>query len=178
MLRDLYILPESFQCLDAVESITIAGEGTHFNVQNGGSVVLIAGQKINFLPGSVIHSGGYLHGYITTDGSYCSTTKDEPVTDSEVSPPGIDPISGQTPTPVFSVYPNPTKGELTLELPFGYPSEPVHLTIRGMCGDQILSRELYGEKKYMVTLPNAPPGLYFVQIVTARSSDILKIIKL
>ncbi len=178
ILQDYNILPESFQCLDAVELITIAGEGKVFTVQNGGTVVLIAGQRINFLPGSVIHSGGYLHGYITTDGTYCSGTKDELVAGSEDGSPVFEDNSGPTPMPVFSVYPNPTTGIFTLELPHGYQSEPVHLKIRGMHGDQILSRELFGEKKYMITLPNAPPGLYFIHVVTPWSSDILKIIKI
>jgi hypothetical protein len=60
-------------CFNALQTITVAGGGTTFIVQDGGSTTMIAGQKINFLPGSKVNPGGYLHGYITQDGSWCNT---------------------------------------------------------------------------------------------------------
>ncbi|MCX6278375.1 MAG: T9SS type A sorting domain-containing protein, partial [Bacteroidetes bacterium] len=59
-------------CFDASQIITIAGNGTTFNVQNGASASLIAGQKIQFLSGAKTFQGGYLHGYITTNSQYCN----------------------------------------------------------------------------------------------------------
>jgi hypothetical protein len=41
-------------CYDAFHTITVGGDATPFTVQNGGSVILIAGQNILFLPGSTV----------------------------------------------------------------------------------------------------------------------------
>jgi len=55
-------------CSDATQTITVAGGGTSYSVQNGADVTLIAGQNILILPTTTISSGGYLHAFITTSG--------------------------------------------------------------------------------------------------------------
>ncbi len=59
------------ECFDALQTITTAGGGTNFTVQNGGNVTLIAGQKILMLPGTIMQSGSYIMAKITTSGQYC-----------------------------------------------------------------------------------------------------------
>lgn len=61
-------------CYNAIESLTIAGDGNQFIVESGGNVNLIAGKSIFLKSGTSIKPGGRLHAWITTDGSYCTDT--------------------------------------------------------------------------------------------------------
>jgi hypothetical protein len=72
-LSDINLPNGSTNCYDATQTITIAGNGTEFNVQDGASATLIAGQQIIFMPGTKVFQGGYLHGYITNTGQYCES---------------------------------------------------------------------------------------------------------
>ncbi|MGB4204423.1 MAG: hypothetical protein WBJ84_02255, partial [Bacteroidales bacterium] len=57
-------------CFDATNTLTIAGGGNTFVVQDGGNVNLIAGHNIRMLEGTSVHSGAYLHAYISN--VYCT----------------------------------------------------------------------------------------------------------
>ena len=48
-------------CINALQTITVAGGGTPYIVYSDGSVTLIAGQNIRFLDGTRVFSGSYLH---------------------------------------------------------------------------------------------------------------------
>ncbi len=61
-------------CFNAAQTIYIAGNGTTFSVQSGGSAMMIAGHNILYRPSTHIASGAYMHGYITTNGQYCVFT--------------------------------------------------------------------------------------------------------
>ncbi|MBE0664049.1 MAG: T9SS type A sorting domain-containing protein [Bacteroidales bacterium] len=61
-------------CYNAVETLTIAGDGKQFFVEPGGHVDLVAGKSILLKEGTTIKPGGSLHAWITTDGSYCTDT--------------------------------------------------------------------------------------------------------
>ncbi|MCX6268380.1 MAG: PKD domain-containing protein [Bacteroidetes bacterium] len=97
ILQNIYITEN--QCFSAIQTITVAGDGTLFAVQNGGSATLIAGHNILILPGVSVDSGGYLHGYITSDNVYCGgisppvnpvlAVNSCPISDFEVSSEGL-----------------------------------------------------------------------------------------
>ncbi|HPK45798.1 MAG TPA: hypothetical protein PLV62_12515, partial [Spirochaetota bacterium] len=57
-------------CFDASNTLTVAGGGNTFVVQDGGNVNLIAGKHIHMLEGTSVHSGAYLHAFISND--YCT----------------------------------------------------------------------------------------------------------
>jgi hypothetical protein len=59
------------QCYDATNTITVAGNGTTFFVENGGTVYFTAGLKISYLPGTSVVSGGRMTGKITPTGPWC-----------------------------------------------------------------------------------------------------------
>lgn len=61
-------------CYNAIETLTIAGDGNLFVVEPGGHADLIAGNSILLQDGTTIKAGGSLHAWITTDGSYCTDT--------------------------------------------------------------------------------------------------------
>jgi hypothetical protein len=110
-------------CFDATNTVTVAGGGSTFVVEPGGSAVMIAGVKISYLYGTTVQPGGYMHGYITTTGSYCGSLPPAMVAavvtgvtgPEEVQPLAV-PQDGR-----FFIYPNPTTGRFTLVRKGGMP---------------------------------------------------------
>jgi hypothetical protein len=159
------------KCYNATSIITVAGGGNTFTVQNGGYVTMIAGQSIDFLPGSKVFAGGYLHGYIAPAGPFCLAP---PVPAAAMGSIEI-PEGGQK--PFFTVYPNPTAGEFTLELDHDVAAGHVNIEIFGMQGDRISSAQLNGETMHGFSLAGKPDGLYFIRVITGYHTEIKKIIK-
>lgn len=56
-----------------MQILTVAGGGNTFIVENNWSITLVAGLKISMLNGTKVNNGGYLKGYITTNGTFCGT---------------------------------------------------------------------------------------------------------
>lgn len=157
-------------CYDATNTITVAGAGTTFLVENGGSAVMIAGQKIRYLPGTRVMPGGYMHGYITTGGQYCNTLPSPE--NSGTTATGVESQPGF----MFKIYPNPTSGEVTIEL-----KEPknqmVTVTAFGSMGNLILTEKLDGLNAKKISLTNQPAGIYFLRITQGDQQEIRKVIR-
>ena len=189
-------------CFSATQTITVAGGGATFVVQQGGTATLIAGMSIRYLPGARVDSGGYMHGYITPDNIYCGgisppseatpfricqTTGNHLV--SPAAPDGgcsdsitSGPISVAAATAggsdlenVLKVFPNPSTGLVTIEIS-NRGKMDLRLEMHDMAGRTIYSRAInaahYIEK---VDLGNFPGGLYMVRL---SSGNIFKITKL
>jgi hypothetical protein len=58
-------------CFDALNIITVAGDGKSVIVEENASANFIAGQTVSILPGFKAVEGSYLHAYITTEGDFC-----------------------------------------------------------------------------------------------------------
>jgi hypothetical protein len=159
-------------CLDALDMIQVAGEPFHFTIETGGSALMIAGHRIYLHPGTTVQEGGYLHAYISNE--FCGTQ----------APPISAVVSG-TPEDViitekaeFKVYPNPTKGDFTIELKNLPSISGASTEIYNMRGEKIFSASLNEGKKFLVQFNDAPVGLYFVKIIANGSVDTFKVIKL
>jgi len=169
------------QCYDATEVITVGGGGSTFVVENGGSATLIAGQKISFLPGSDVYSGGYMHGYISPSGPWCNPGSSlPPAVESGMEPEPEDRFamgnnfSGER---YFKIYPNPTTGTFTLELIGIDPEQLIHWEIYSMRGGKILTGHLTGENKHELSLSDQPAGIYFIRIIAGDLVETRKIIR-
>ncbi len=160
-------------CFNATSTITVAGTPDEFIVESGGEATLIAGSNIVFLPGTKVLPGGYMWGYITTNGSYCGTKS-----------PGIVMSAGNSTQDqngpersMFKVYPNPTSGIFTLEL----QDVPDHVKIQlegyGMHGEKAFSADLTGEHTHRFSLAQQSAGIYFIRIIAGEKVETVKIIK-
>jgi hypothetical protein len=161
------------ECYDATDTITVAGGGNTFLIENGGSAIMIAGKCIRYLPGTTVEEGGYMHGYITTTNSYCGSLPESMITLAEQSGEEA-PVSLKT---HFIIYPNPTRGEFTLARRDGKPAEYLRVEILSLRGERIHVMEPRGFRQNSVSLGDAPPGIYVVKVICGDIMETFKLIK-
>jgi hypothetical protein len=166
------IIVSDTQCFNATQIITVAGNGTTFTVQNGGSATMVAGEKILYLPGTMVEAGGYMLGYITQNGQYCGSMLTAPMVAASV--PGTDPLVTQKPT--FRVYPNPTTGSFTLEMTGDGQFQGGVAQICDIRGNKVLDLNLNGLNRQVISLENQPRGMYFIRVIKGQNSETGKII--
>jgi hypothetical protein len=159
------------ECYDALQTISVAGNGTFFSVPAGDSATMIAGFNILYYPGTVVSPGGYLYGYIAPEGPWC------------VAPPVPAVLTGTTELILqqdpqhYRVYPNPTTGSFLLELNAPDTSEQYLVEIYDMQGKKILSDEWAGKQKREFSLSGQPAGIYLIRVISERISGTTRIIK-
>jgi hypothetical protein len=164
-------------CYDAVQVLTVAGNGNTFIVEDHGIVTLVAGSSISILPGATVNAGGYLHGYITTTTIYCG---------SMFNPLVENPVRGEMETTEYvqhsefkwiRIFPNPTTDFIVLELSQTETPVSAYVAIYNMNGQQILHQTMNGENKKQFSLSGQPKGIYMVHVRLKERSEITKIIK-
>ena len=162
-------------CYDATQVLTVAGSGTTFLVENGGSVTLVAGSKISLLTGAKVSSGGYLHGYITTNNIFCSAGANPLVAKAETdATTGVGTIVKNQ---FIKVYPNPTTDMFIVELTGTDPSVMANVTVYTLQGKQILEKTINGETKIQFSLSGKPAGMYLVHVQSGEKSELAKVVK-
>ncbi|MCK9420988.1 MAG: PKD domain-containing protein [Bacteroidales bacterium] len=164
-------------CYNATQTITVAGNNTTFTIQDGGSATMIAGQKINYLPGTRVYSGGYMSGYITTTDQYCGVSGLLPKVNETSNTNTEKPTIGSHVFQSFKVFPNPTTGNFILELPGEIESMQYHVEVYGMRGDKVLSEVLNGERRHEFLISDRPMGVYFIRVISENTTETAKIIK-
>ncbi|MEI7981175.1 MAG: T9SS type A sorting domain-containing protein, partial [Bacteroidota bacterium] len=175
-LTNIVIPSGQNKCYNALQTITVAGNGTNFTINSGGSVTMIAGQNIRFLSGAIVHSGGYLYGHITTNGSYCGTQGPYIV---NTSPDVLENITEvEQDAAFFKIYPNPTTGKFILELPKEEVNSEVVVQIYSILGKLILKEEKpSGNRKYEFMISDRQPGIYVISVTNGGRTGTAKIIK-
>jgi hypothetical protein len=155
-------------CINAFQTIHVAGSGTNFVVQNGGSATFIAGQKIIFKPVSKVLSGGYLHAWITTGSNFCNlvmtpvmiAVKDLEVPDSESGSADNEKLTSG----LFSIYPNPTSGIFTI----GFRGKPAERQARVQCynilGSELIDQFIDTASRHEFSLLCEQPGVYLLKV--------------
>ncbi len=170
---------DNYECFEGVQTLTVAGQGNFFRVEAGGSVTLVAGESIHLLPGVTVKHGGYMHAYITDDGVDCTRPvaefKEPPV--RETTTRVIVPQHKRSDT-FFTLYPNPTSGEFTLELSDAGQDVPViTVEIFSIEGVRTFTGQLPAQQKHHLTLDGQRPGIYFVRVTKDTQTGIRQIIK-
>ena len=162
-------------CFDASNTVTVAGGGTTFTVQAGGSATMIAGVKISYLYGTTVQSGGYMHGYITTSNTYCGGAPKSIVAageEQETGETGFDVTAAGR----FRVYPNPTNGSFILADKATEAPVAVSVDIFDMRGGRIQAVRYMYERTHSFDLSGLPAGLYFVQVTSGGRVESFKVV--
>ncbi|MCX6307249.1 MAG: T9SS type A sorting domain-containing protein, partial [Bacteroidetes bacterium] len=161
------------KCYNATQTLTVAGNGKTFTVQGGGSAVMVAGQNIIYLPGTSVLHGGYMHGYISTDNSYCGQMAPSiPAVVSGVETPALN--LQQT---MFTLYPNPTTGNFTVEQKSGKVYGKILVEVYAMHGERVMTGAMIGENKHEFWISELQHGLYFVKITADNYVETFKLVK-
>jgi hypothetical protein len=170
-LSNITILNGTVNCYNAAQTVTVAGSGTSFTVQSGGSATMIAGQKILYLPNTTVQSGGYMWGYIAPAGPFCVTQSMPLLTSTQ------DELPGTILRSFFKIYPNPTSGTFMLEWTTDFPSDGTTAEIFGIRGEKVLTTRLTGERKQEFSLAGCPAGVYIIRVVSLTSTETALIVK-
>ena len=160
----------SLMCYNATSTITVAGNSTSFEVLSGGSATMIAGVNIKYEPGTIVHAGGYMRGYIALNGPYCTPGKSVEI------PSGKDEAGLSLMDNAFKIYPNPTSGIFTIEQRSALATGQVKVEVLGTLGGKILSTEFQGLRKQELSIKGNPPGIYFVKVSAGEKVQTVKII--
>ncbi|MEI7980238.1 MAG: alpha/beta hydrolase fold domain-containing protein [Bacteroidota bacterium] len=161
------------KCYNATQTITVAGNNSSFLIETGGNATLIAGQNIIFLPGAKVQSGGYLWGYITTTADYCGDRAPSMIGTTKETASGIPDV----PKPGFRIYPNPTGGRFTLEIPKSEGSPEITVEIFRMTGELLLKVTVTGETRRSFNIEGQPAGIYLLRVINKQETETLRIIK-
>jgi len=164
-------------CYASTQTITVAGNGTVFQVEDGGRVTLVAGKTILMLPGTRVFNGGYLHAYITNDEQFCNLLDTNILIN-----PDLIPILIETPTQfisnsLFRIYPNPTSGRFTIAFNEDNNEQLATIAIYNLFGKNILSEKIRMSGIRVYSMENQPQGLYLIRVIAGNRSETAKIIK-
>ena len=162
-------------CYNATQTVILAGDGNQFTVQNGGHANIIAGQNILMRPGTLVLPGGSLHAYISTE--YCDNSKSILASTEEESYQEIKVFEPDRSGSLFSVYPNPTSGNLTLEMNDNIEFSSIRIEIFNAQGNLILTASEPVAQQYNLSIANQPPGVYLIRVLRDKELGIKKIIK-
>jgi len=170
VLQNITVAGGQTNCYNATQTIAVAGSGTTFEVQANASVTMIAGQKINYLPGTRVWSTGYLHGYITTNGQYCNAIA-APMVGTALEEPAEATEEGS----LFVLYPNPSTGAFTLYIPGFQQQESTRVLIYGIFGEKLLEQEA-PSATCRFSLSGRSSGIYVIRVISSAQSTAKKLI--
>ncbi|HPR32343.1 MAG TPA: T9SS type A sorting domain-containing protein, partial [Prolixibacteraceae bacterium] len=171
-------------CFNALQTITVGGDGNPVDFLSGSTTTLIAGESILFLPGTYVHSGSYLLASITTEGAFC----DPPVGGSMVEAlveKGIyiDYEKEETeddPEPIdirqtlsLKLFPNPSNGRFTLET--SGANYPLEIRVFNSMGAGVYGEMLTAPAKTL-ELYGLRQGIYIVKVLGPSGSVSRKLV--
>jgi hypothetical protein len=182
LLQNIEIVNGQDECVAASQTIFVAGGGTTFNVNPGGSVTLTAGQNILFLDGTWLHNGGYLNAYIDTNGDYCNSIEsmlaadevDAGLPEIHKSGPGHEINIEAATSPFFKVYPNPSTGIIHIHFQEVSEHEPVFVEIYNALGNKIFYYRYSINAE--LDLSFYPRGIYVIKVMKNDQTGISKVI--
>jgi tRNA G18 (ribose-2'-O)-methylase SpoU len=177
IVQNKIIPANTYACYDALETLIVAGSGTYFIVETGGSVDLIAGQQILLKPGVTVQPGGHLHARITTNNQFCANPDNvNPGTGSgEESIMGITSVD---PGIQVKIYPNPSPGSFIVELLGHQNPDQIDVSIYNMQGEKIVQKTMHQEYKQVFSIDGAPSGIYTVHVYTEGQSVYRRVLKI
>ena len=172
-VQGVTIGPGLSNCYNASQTIYVAGSGTTFSVQSGGSAIMIAGQNIFYYPGTTVQSGGYIHGYIAPAGPWCGIQA--PALASIITGEDEPHISSHSTS--FVLYPNPTYGLFNVDLNTEQVKENGTIEVFDIQGARIICRDLTGGIHHQFSIQSMKPGVYLVRLTLLNEVITTRLIK-
>ncbi|HNY03071.1 MAG TPA: GEVED domain-containing protein [Bacteroidales bacterium] len=170
-LNNITIPTGNSHCFEALQTITLAGDGTTVIVEDGASAAFIAGQNILMKEGTHFQNGSSVNAYIDITGQFCPTLlKSATATVTDVTLPKE--------AQFFRVYPNPTPGQFTLELNDADNEGNIRVEVFNLMGDGVIRTDLPLKKQYTFDLAGRESGLYLIKVMKDRKVGFVKLIKL
>ncbi|MCX6277622.1 MAG: SUMF1/EgtB/PvdO family nonheme iron enzyme [Bacteroidetes bacterium] len=179
-LINMNIINGEDTCFDATQTITVAGNGKTFTVHSGGSVTLIAGEKIVILPSAVVVSGGYLQASITSSGQYCGSQMASMFSNVAFTD-NLTPVanSARSEHPFFRIYPNPVSEKLYIEIfDDGENDMKTTMKIFNLYGQEVIQEVFTGITTKEISLKNQAKGIYMISITKGLRIESQMIVKL
>lgn len=158
-------------CFDATHTLVVGGSNNTFTVLADGEATLVAGAKISMLPGTKVYTGGHLRGFLTATGDYCGNKEAEAEAD------WADSTLLAADESRVKIYPNPTSGDFTLEMPGDRDHGPVQAEIYDLRGAQMQIYRFDAGRTFRLSLAGYPAGMYFVRVTTATATVVERVIR-
>ncbi len=171
-LQNITIPQGESHCFEATQTITLAGEGSTFIVENGAAADFVAGQSILMKEGTHLKNGSTVHAYIDMTGQYCTAPFTKSTTET-ITDQFIPSKEG-----FFRIYPNPTPGQFILELTETGTEENIRVEIFSLMGERVLQTELPWMKQHKLDLSGRQPGLYLIKVMKGIDVGYFKLIRL
>jgi len=174
-IPDIIVTSGNNLCFDAAETVIIAGENKHFIIETGAHADIIAGNNILLKEGTSVNYGGSFHAFISDlwcdyHNSILATKNDNLIIDEQN-------LIIKSESSFFTVYPNPTTGDFTLELLNFLEEDNIVVEIFNIQGNLIFRKEMPCKKQYDLSLAEKQSGFYLIRIQTKYEAGISKIIK-
>jgi len=156
-------------CYNALQNITVAGDGEQVDIESTAFVEFIAGQSIRFLPGFRAQAGSYVNAYITTTATFCnpvavsSIVHSEPVVEKSIEVDGFNDFEDESfAEKQLKLYPNPNNGQFMLHLSnFDVRTEVI---VYNLIGKTVRKATVFNVEQLEIDMLSAPRGIYNVVV--------------
>jgi len=166
VLVDTTTSPGAANCFNALNNITIAGDGSTVSFESGSTVNVIAGESIRFLPGFHAKSGSSVIAEITTTDIFCDDLPQAIVATEPIAEKSFD-IENQSENikleiegASLKVFPNPNNGYFKVQLK--NMELPAMIMIFNASGAMVYESEVYNADT-KISLKTSRKGIYFVR---------------
>jgi len=174
-ISDMVISAGEALCFNALQTVTVAGDGDQFIVQAYGHADIIAGHNIIMKHGTSIELFGSLHARISN--VFCPPQQSLLASFYEEPEPIRQSFEPTQNSGFFKVYPNPTTGDFTLELLKVEEASLLLVEIYTMQGNLVFSREMHAQQQFQFSLADRQFGFYLIRVQNQKETGISKIIK-
>ena len=163
ILEDRVVTPAHNLCWDATNSITAAGSGTTFIVENGAWAEFIAGDHITLKDGFHAHDGSYFKASI---GGSCPPPPTSPANNEMID------IENE----MIKIYPNPCDGRFNIDFINIAPDQQITLYVYNLPGDEVFTKQIIVEGSLEMDFSYLDKGLYILKVNTGINSLFTKVI--
>ncbi len=179
-LFDSTLMENGLLCYNAQVNLIVAGDDGEVVVEHGANSDFIAAGTISFLHGFHALPGSYVHGHITTNGTFCDGLIESailllpPVTKSKTVQNDVSLNETFASGMEVKLYPNPNNGRFTLSL--SNLEEKVLVNVYNMVGASVYRSGFLQDRHVEISLPFARKGVYFVKISGGEEQFVKKMI--